>query len=616
MNPPIVKKTGLLVLLMLLAFAAWNQFPSAWVARFAGPAHYNDLAADIAVDASGNVYVTGQSWEYATPGDPNTLNSDYLTLKYDADGTKLWEARYRGPGNVQDYPSAIAVDASGNVYVTGSSSTLTKGEDYITVKYNAGGVQQWEARYDSLSTDQAVALAVDASGNVYVSGYSQGPGFVEGFPTLRYDYLTLKYDTDGNRLWVRRYNGPGAEEDVVRALALDDWGNVYVTGESYGGLAVNTDFATIKYDTDGNQLWVARYNNSAVNGFDGALALAVDGSGYAYVTGVSYGGSATNIDYATVKYGANGVQQWVARYDGRAHFGEEARAIGVDAAGNVYVTGSSVVGDDVDSDEIDFATVKYNAAGVQQWAKRYNGPAGGMDRAVALALDGAGNVYVTGKSSSTAGEGPADFATVRYSPKGGEQWVARYNGPNNDTDEPIAMAVDGPGNVYVTGMSTVAGSDMDYATLKYGALKACWKDKVLVCHQGKTVCTAISSLMSHIGHGDKPGACGGGTPCGMGPIADEDNESDSRFTLEHVPNPVADRVRIRYELPFGGQVTLKLYDELGREVRTLKNGHLEAGVYSTDADATRLRKGVYYYRITLQAGIKILSRTGQMTVVR
>src|SRR5207245_295507 len=102
--------------------------------------------------------------------------------------------------------------------------------------------------------------------------------------------------------WVARYNGPGNYEDKATAIALDAAGNVYVTGGSWGS-GTDFDYATIKYDSNGNQLWVARYNSG--NGGDSATAIAVDGAGNVYVTGWSSGGS-TLIDYATIKYDSNG----------------------------------------------------------------------------------------------------------------------------------------------------------------------------------------------------------------------------------------------------------------------------------------------------------------------
>jgi len=105
-----------------------------WVVRYDGPPSGDNQAYALAVDGAGNVYVTGYSLGLGLGG------ADYETVKYDASGVKQWLARYNGPGNGHDEPSALAVDGSGNIYVTGTSNGgVTAGDDYLTVKYNASG---------------------------------------------------------------------------------------------------------------------------------------------------------------------------------------------------------------------------------------------------------------------------------------------------------------------------------------------------------------------------------------------------------------------------------------------------------------------------------------------
>jgi hypothetical protein len=205
--------------------------------------------------------------------------------------------------------------------------------------------------------------------------------------------------------------------------------------------------------------WAARYNGPG-SGNDTASALTIDAAGNVYVTGASVG-SGGDSDYATVKYDGSGNELWVARYNGPGSGNDTASALAIDAAGNVYVTGASV-GSGGDSD---YATVKYDGNGNELWAARYNGPGSGIDTASALAIDAAGNVYVTGASVGLGGD--SDYATVMYDGNGNELWVARYNGPGNGIDTASAPAVDGAGNVYVTGASVGSGGDSDYATVKY-----------------------------------------------------------------------------------------------------------------------------------------------------
>jgi uncharacterized delta-60 repeat protein len=427
----------------------WSASPvgvqEGWVALYNGPDNNDDEATAIAVDGSGNVYVTGFSF------DANT-DYDYATIKYNSVGQQQWVARYDGPESYTDQATAIAVDGSGNVYVTGASSSNAGSLDYATIKYNSAGQQQWVARYEGPggSDDVATAIALDESGNVYVTGYSFGSG-------INYDYATIKYNSAGQQQWVARYDGPANSDDKAAAIAVDGFGSIYVTGSSYGS-GVNQDYATIKYNAAGQQQWVARYDGPA-NSDDGATAMAIDSTGNIYVTGYSTG--SVGYDYATIKYSSAGQQQWVRRYDGPAHSDDGATAISVDGSGFIYVTGYST------GTGYDYATIKYDTSGQQQWVARYDGTANLDDEATAVAVDGAGNVYVTGSTDMPPFGFGGDYATIKYDSTGQQQWVAHYAGTGSYIDWPTAIALDGSGDVYVTGFSFDSDTDFDYATIKY-----------------------------------------------------------------------------------------------------------------------------------------------------
>jgi len=317
--------------------------------------------------------------------------------------------------------------------------------------------EKWVARYNGPGNgeDRAQDIAVDGLGNVYVTGIT---GYLNNEEyDIAGDYATIKYNSNGKQLWVQRYDGPAKGYDEARAIAVDSSGNVYVTGCSYGlsGSMYREDFATIKYSPNGKQLWVKRYNGPG-NSVDGATAIAVDGSGNVYVTGSSEG-SGTDYDYATIKYNTNGKQLWVARYNGPGNSLDGATAIAVDGSGNVYVTGYS----EGSGYKTDYATIKYGTNGKQLWVARYNGPGNYYDLAMAIAIDGSGNVYVTGYSHGSRSD--FDYATIKYNTNGKQLWVQRYDGPAKGYDEARAIAVDKSGNVYVTGSSSY-----DYATIKYG----------------------------------------------------------------------------------------------------------------------------------------------------
>lgn len=400
-----------------------------WIVRYSEPNGGGSPYAMV-VDNVGNVYVTGYSYVTTHAG----TNSNYITIKSSADGNELWVAHYNGPGNREDVAAALAVDNSGNVYVTGTSRGDGTGDDYCTIKYDANGNQIWVKRYNDPGNyyDYATDIAVDNSGNVYVTGTS--PGSSTGK-----DYVTIKYAPNGYQIWAKRYNTSGYYmDDYAKAIAVDDLGNVYVTGESRRENYY--DYATIKYNSNGILLWEAIYGGP---GYDVPYDLVLDDFGNIYVTGEASG------NYATVKYSSNGYQLWTAIYDGPNNCHDTPRALVVDKSGNVYVTGKSGGTYYYDGAYKDYATIKYDKNGNQLWVARYNGPRNFSDDAKSLAIDDSGNVYVTGSSHGVSGT--ADYATIGYDPNGNQLWVARYNGPENDSDVAVAIAADNSGNVYVTG---------------------------------------------------------------------------------------------------------------------------------------------------------------------
>ena len=354
--------------------------------------------------------------------------------------------------NTGDYaaPSLVA-DAEGDVVVIGSSHGADTGPDYATVKYGPDGEELWNERFESPGSTMANSAPVAMALDPWGNICVTGEIDSSG-------YGTVKYDPDGNELWVAEYSNPdGWEYAYARDLAVDTEGNIHVTGYSEGA-GTGKDYVTIKYDPTGSELWIARHNGTE-SAYDAATALAVDAVGNVYVTGVSEG-TGTGGDYLTIKYDPAGSEIWTARYDAAAYT-DEPHDLAVDVNGNVYVTGHS---EGLGAD-IDYATIKYDPAGNPLWIARYDGPGNDRDYPHALALDDSGNVYVTGYSEGSGMK--RDYATIKYDPDGNEAWVARYDGPGHDSDYPSALVLDDSGNVYVTGRSRYDESDYGADTIKY-----------------------------------------------------------------------------------------------------------------------------------------------------
>lgn len=426
------------------------QVDTAWVRTYDGPAHSIDGARYIALDNSGFIYVTGSS------SGGSSLN-DFCTIKYNANGDSLWVSRFDG-GSSDDIPYGLFVDNAGFVYIAGHAFIPSVVNDFFVVKYDASnGDTVWTTRIPNMSSGSngkyTKILHVDDIGNVYVTGTGSG---AQGI-----DYLTVKMNSNGDTLWTRRYGVVSGLPHNAAGLAVDNQGNVYVTGASWSAMPPggSIDFGTIKYNSTGQEQWVATYDGPG-NNTDYAYAVEADNSGNVYVTGSCFTGGAVNTDFCTIKYdAATGDTVWTRRYGSPNYPTNTPSMISLTGAGDIYVAGSSYGGSPGSGGTgTDYALLKYNSAGVLQWDARYNGGGAGEDYANDFSIDSQGNIYLTGKS--VGGLTYQDFCTVKFNSSGEQQWVARYDA---GVDEATAIAVAAPDTLYVAGKNGAS----DFVTIKY-----------------------------------------------------------------------------------------------------------------------------------------------------
>lgn len=452
MNTIIMRGSIVSLCLILASGAAQAEVAKeAWVASYNGPGNGKDNPQALTVDAAGNAYVTGFS-------DSGGGNYDYATVKYNGDGNQVWVARYDGESQGADWVKALAVDAAGNVLVTGSSAGQETGFDFATVKYDADGNQLWVSRYDGPAhgDDRVNGMAGDADGNVYVTGDSAGP---EG----QKESVTIKYGPDGDLLWATRSGSPGVSQSLA-AIAVDEEGNVYVAGGETRK-AGNSDFVVIKYDSSGNALWTA-YRDWSVH--DDALYLGLDDIGNAYVAGerVSYTEDPeknAHEDIVIVKYGLDGKELWSANFNGGDGSNDVASALRLDRKGDIYVGGTTLASAD-DSRGLSaaaYVTVKYDPDGNLLWEARHEGLKETAGIAQGLALDAAGNVYVSGSSRGTSGQKPK-VIVIKYGSHGSELWLFRREGLTIGTKN--GLYADAAGTIWITGNDS---DSRDYLTAKY-----------------------------------------------------------------------------------------------------------------------------------------------------
>ncbi|RYU93847.1 SBBP repeat-containing protein [Emticicia agri] len=427
---------------------------------------------DLAVDLTFRClrFYTGNRWA-------RLINDDDLNLP----AITAWAEG----GNEADYGHQIAVDPNGFIYVCGrfrgvaafENTILTSsgGDDLFIAKYNRAGALQWAKRAGGTGDDRANGIAVDASGNPYITGsFFMAADFSDTDNVTSaglYDIFLAKYTTHGALQWVRSAGGTGY--DIGNSIGLDASGNAYLTGSvfynaTFGDTTItsagNADIFLAKYNSIGEKQWV-RQAGSTMD--DVGNAIAVDGSGNVYATGyfqgtASFGGtfvSATGSDIFICKYTTDGIFDWVRKAGGSLT--DNGNGITVSSGGEVYVTGdfsgTATIGTAslVSAGGFDIFVAKYNLNGDFSWAQRAGGSGG--DGGMGIVRDLNGNVFVTGYFINTATFGDTkitslgniDVFVAKYNIDGVLEWVQKAG--TSAAEMSTGMTIDTHNNIYITG---------------------------------------------------------------------------------------------------------------------------------------------------------------------
>ena len=417
---------------------------------------------------------------------------------------------FRFDGGGYDRAAALTTDAAGNSYVAGSAEAKKRGaSSFVVVKTGPDGARRWTARYDGSrggAGGEARAVSVDAAGNVYAAGsISDGAVFGQNL-----DYLIVKFGPDGTQRWAYRYNGPGNGTDLPSAVVVDEAGNAYVTGSSYGQ---GFDWATLKFAPGGALLWERRLTGAGFSN-DGPAGMVRLPDGSLVVAGVTQntGDGATN-DAEAVAYDPQGAIVWRTRWSDTAASHELIADLDVDASGRVALTGTTapdaspyvvpvpitlrvdrsggllpaIRGDGGTSVDLDPAgnlhlagvgedgtpsVAKYDAAGRRLWTASLS-RAGRFLANPLVAADSLGAVTVaaTARGASFRDGG---YQTVRFTPDGGEVWRHEFDGRDDpgQHDDVGALAIDSSDAALVTGTSwngygALGGTAKDIVTLRF-----------------------------------------------------------------------------------------------------------------------------------------------------
>jgi hypothetical protein len=361
-----------------------------WLQKYGESLGIDANASAIAVDRWGNLIVAGRA--------ESTGTGDILVLKYSAGGVLRWAQTLDGVGGGEDSAGDVAVDRAGGIYVACASTGMGTGQDYLVVKYGAGGGYKWECRYAGPGADDTpYAIAIDGERSTYVTGASPGTGGDR-------DIVTVKVDATGSRVWARRFDGSAHLDDFALDVACGA-GAVYVTGTASQGV-LNGDYVMLKYASAGTRRWAGTWDGPA-HGGDSAERLAVDGHGDVWAVGSVASGAGYTFA-AVVKWDAAGHRRWARLVRGSGVLASGFHDVTVDAAGTAWCTGAlqPTMGPG------DALVCRYTSGGRRLWLRRWNGPSGDYDGATALCLSGTTSLYLGGWTF-VPGTG-ADAVLIRY----------------------------------------------------------------------------------------------------------------------------------------------------------------------------------------------------------
>jgi hypothetical protein len=368
-----------------------------------------------------------------------------MTLSSAAQIQQAWVARYNnGITSGTNQAVKMALDSAGNIYVVGFSQNTNNQLGYVTIKYAPNGTQLWVSRCDSTNypTATPAGMVLDSSNNVIVTGNA----------------FTIKYDSNGNQLWTAPYAGT--------ALAVDNTANVYVVGFSQ-------DFGTVKLSPQGSNIWLKTYVDNA--GPTISQSIVVDNAQDVYVSGLDTyfyvppggGGNGPYVYLTTIKYDSSGGQIWLNADSPSPPVNRtvQVETAAVDGSNNLYVAAFFNVVNQ-------FVIYKYSPAGV---ASVINNPEPGVlgNLAEGLALDTFGNLLLTGSFTYL---GPSFsyetlvYGTYKANTNGSWIWTNFYPSAGNyQPSAGLALAVDSANSSYATGYSAAAASTNSIVTIKYSS---------------------------------------------------------------------------------------------------------------------------------------------------
>jgi len=507
---------------------------------------------------------------------------------------------------------SIAEDLSGNFYTTGFEY-LSNYSDIKIIKFNSSGNILWMRSYNGSAnlSDGGNSIAIDRANNVYISGY------VTKTP-VNTDIVLLKYNPDGDLIWDKEFSGSANLNDFGGSVVTDDSGNVFLSGNTSHTVS-GSDITLIKYDSSGSFKWV-KYYNSGLDTNDYDLKMKMDRNGNLCIAGYNNNSTGNNTKTLALKFDHDGNLLWNRIYNGPKNGFNTPHDFIVDRSDNMIITGCSP---GIGSGVYDYITIKYDPDGEMKWLSRYNQQGTYYDVANSLAEGSDGSIYVTGVSGILINQSTFDIVTIKYDSNGTQKWSAIYNGAGNNTDIGNKILIDENENVFVTGITSGQGTLKDIVIIKYDS--AGNQNDLLnfnsVNNLNENIYEGIISsngeliLAGNVQTGNTSYSALTMSISTKTNINVNSNLIPDEFKLyQNYPNPFNPKTIINYELQVTGEdlVSLKVFDVLGNEVAVLVNEKQNAGSYSVEFDGSNFSSGIYLYTLSTNG----ISNTMKMIMLK
>jgi len=454
-------KFSKLILPVLLSLFAYPLFASSplqgaafidWTAKF--QASKLEQPSGVATDAEGNVYFTGSTGSIRGIADANAFQpelggkKDAFIIKYSSSGIRLWSTYFGGEGN--DFAFGITIDPSGNIFITGTTSSHNNmatagafqtnfvsenanGTDAFVAKFSSSGKRIWSTYFGG-GSENATSVAADNNGNVVITGSTastSGIASIGAFQTKlagSADAFIAKFSGSGSRIWSTYFGGNFGDDG--NGIATDNKGNIYITGQTFSSTNIASTGAfdgshpspdiyskafIAKFSPIGTRIWSSYFGGEAATY---AYGIAADVSGNAYITGYTECSSgiasqdAWQADYGysgdafVAAFSSTGSRIWSTYLGGDGE--DKSNAIKVYPSGNICIAGSTGSISNIaemDACQSHFAGgcndaffAIYNPAGKKIFGTYYGQTSG--DAANGLDIDQFGNIYIAGLTNT------------------------------------------------------------------------------------------------------------------------------------------------------------------------------------------------------------------------